>query len=157
MTCTLLLIMDNKGGGGGNRRHGRGRKRNNNSGKNRSNANKGLKKPTVPPPPQTKLAFRNIGNPEAFGSTKLILHQLVQQIIDANNDATTASYTIQMDTSASRYLIQEEELALKYQEEQKKAIEEPTPEEGDEGEEGVQYECVKVEVLEEETDDEEEG
>lgn len=114
----------------------RGNKRN-----KQNNAAGGPKKTPVPPPPQTKLAFRNIENAEAFGSVEQVLNNLIQPMIEAfnaannqsngghNSSSTTTSTstmaaTIEMDSSAVRFLIAEEEAALKYLEEEKKRVEE---------------------------------
>ena len=100
------------------------------------------KKNGVPPPPQLKLAMRHIGNPAAYGTTKAVLEELLIPLIDACNakalqgvpssvsphgvmkaaastamTATSFSFFLEMDSTAKRHLIDEEEAAQKYRKE----------------------------------------
>jgi hypothetical protein len=75
----------------------------------------GPRKPSVPPPPQTKLVLRNIGNPEKYGTVKDILQHLIQSLVEScNQNDVLNGAQMELDPAATRYLIQEEELAKKY-------------------------------------------
>eukprot|EP00980_Cylindrotheca_fusiformis_P010534 scaffold2334_cov118-Cylindrotheca_fusiformis.AAC.6 len=95
---------------------GTGRGRNRGSRKRNNKRNKqpgGPKKPNVPPPAQTKLIWRNIGNTDKYGSVEKILN-MVQNVLEISNQKNASQYNIEIDRSAVRSLIQEEELAQKY-------------------------------------------
>jgi hypothetical protein len=118
---------------------GRGRNRGTRKRNNKRNKQQGPKKPNVPPPPQTKLIWRNIGNTEKHGTVEQILG-MIQQIFEISNQKNSSQYTIEIDRSAVRYLIREEELAQNYLDKlqadrEEKAQEEEEQEEQEEGEE----------------------
>jgi hypothetical protein len=100
-------------------------------------ANKGQNQPkkiNVPPPPQTKLVLRNICNAEKYGSVESIL-SMVKKLVELSNTKNSSSFTIDIDHSAVRYLIQEEELAEKYLQELETARQQKEKDEQEEGEE----------------------
>lgn len=135
MEASKPTAASNSGGGGiGRRNRGRGKRGNNKRGNAIAGSGKGsVKKTMVPPPPQVKLAIRNISNPAVFGTAKAILEQLLQPMIEASNNkasSTTATpnsagqgsavpningpYLLEMDVAAKRYIIDEEEAAAQY-------------------------------------------
>jgi hypothetical protein len=182
------------GAGGGRGRANRGgRSRRKNVSKGGVVGSTAPKKSGVPPPPQLKLAMRHIGNPVTYGTTKAVLEELLIPLIDACNAkasqgvpsvspnggltvkaaptafaATSFSFFLEMDATAKRHLIDEEEAVQKYLKEweQKQDAEEKhgpeivendvspegTVEEGD-GEEAVsdgmvvEQETTELEVL----------
>jgi hypothetical protein len=90
-----------KGGKGGASKSGSKRSTSGGNSNNSSNP---------PPPPQIKITIRNIQNSENFGSVKSVLEGLVSKLMDscvekkANNQ-----YAIELDQTAVRHLITEEE------------------------------------------------
>ena len=100
-----------KGGKGGSSKYG---KKKSGAGGNNNNS--------PPPPPQIKVTIRNIQNPEKFGSVKSILEGIVSKFVEscvelkANNQ-----YAIELDRTAVRHLITEEE---KVEERREKMVQE---------------------------------
>ena len=171
------------GGGGGRRNRGRGKrnsKRNNNNsgsgkgggaGGSSGSGNTGPKKTAVPPPPQVKLAFRHIGNPTVYGTTKAVLENLLLPLLDVCNAKTTAGvpsgptltatssvtpntgFFFEIDAPAKRHLIDEEEAALKYRKdwEEKQKGKPSTQESKEEDDAQTPPEENKVEVPQTET------
>lgn len=142
------------GGGGGGGKSGN---RNRNSRKRNKNRNKqqGPKRPTVPPPSQTKLIFRNIGNAELFGSVKQVLRDLVEKVVEASNAKTNNQYVIEIDNVAVRFLLDEDGAAKQYLAEEKKrlrAVEEEEPED-----EAAEASTEGQDVVSEEEDDKTKG
>jgi len=91
-----------KGGKGGASKGGN--KKSISGGNNNNNTN------GPPPPPQIKLTIRNIQNSEKFGSVKSVLEELVAKLMEACVEKKANSqYAIEMDRTAVRYLITEEE------------------------------------------------
>ena len=128
------------GGGGGSGRNRNSRKRGNtnnptSSSNSQGSANNSIKrkqnyhhhhhskKPTVAPPPQMKLTIRNIGNEEFHGSVQKLLELISKLVESTNNGVANAvnTFSIEMDSNATRRLIQEEQLvhaALQQQQKQ---------------------------------------
>lgn len=132
------MVADNRGRGGrGNRKRNKRNKQHHH--------HQGPKKINVPLPAQTKLVWRNISNVEKYGTVEKVL-QMVQKVVTIANEKNGNQYTIDMDRSAMRYLIQEEELANKYAQDFKASQEanEETKEE-----EGEKTETVAVNPIEE--------
>lgn len=73
----------------------------------------GPKKNNAPPPPQTKLILRNIGDAEKYGTVEQILGML-QKILNISNTKTGSQYSIEVDRSSIMYLIREEESSKKF-------------------------------------------
>merc|ERR1712008_513572 len=90
-----------KGGKGGASKSG-GKK--STLGGNNNNSN------NPPPPPQIKITIRNIQNSEKFGTVKLVLEELVSKLIDSCVEKKSNNqYAIELDRTAVRHLITEEE------------------------------------------------
>lgn len=138
-----------KGGKGGSAKSG-----NKKSGSGGSNNNNN----SPPPPPQIKITIRNIQNSDKFGSVKLVLEELVSKLIDscvekkANNQ-----YTIELDRTAVRHLITEEEKIEEYRMEFLRGRENQRPEtvEGGDCDPDEDDEKEKTEENKEETHNEE--
>jgi len=97
-----------KGGKGGSSKSGN--KKSGGSSSSNNNNNNNNNNNTPPPPPQVKITIRNIQNADKYGSVESVLEELVSKLMEscvekkANNQ-----YTIELDRTAVRYLITEEE------------------------------------------------
>lgn len=80
---------------------------------------------TVPPPPQIKITIRNIKNSDKLDSVTSVLEQLVAKLMEACvENKSNNQYTIELDRSAVRYLITEEEQINKHRLQELARIEE---------------------------------
>ena len=104
---------DKSGRGGENNKGSRSRKRNTRRGTRGKRGGggggggqSGQKKPAVPPPPQTKVTFRRIGNTDKNGSVKDIM-ELIRSML---NSIESANFAIELDEITVRRLIKEDEI-----------------------------------------------